>query len=214
LTYQWLHDSLPVDGATNTTLDLISARTADAGSYALTAQNTLGSATSGAAMLTVLQPPQIVMQPIDRRAVRGDTASLDMAAEGDALSYQWRKNGTNILDAEAAQLLLPNVLPDAAGLYDILVTNAVGAVTSIVASLQVILPPTLMEVTAIEPRTDLVMQVSFLADTGTLYTVESSSDLHEWTRRTNVLFAAPSFEYRDPETSTQTQNFYRLRWRP
>jgi hypothetical protein len=53
LTYQWLKDGTPLDGATNATLTLNNLATADAGNYSLLASNSFGRKTSSSALLTV-----------------------------------------------------------------------------------------------------------------------------------------------------------------
>jgi hypothetical protein len=49
---------------------------------------------------------------------------------GVDLSYQWQFNGTNLDGATNTSLTLNGVLPDQAGLYSVVVTNAVGALTN------------------------------------------------------------------------------------
>lgn len=56
LSYQWLHDSAPVQGGTNTTLVLSSVTAADAGVYQVRVSNDLGSTNSEPAALTVVVP--------------------------------------------------------------------------------------------------------------------------------------------------------------
>lgn len=56
-TYQWQFNSANISGATNTTLVLNSVATNAAGNYRVVASNSLGSATSVVATLTVSMPP-------------------------------------------------------------------------------------------------------------------------------------------------------------
>lgn len=53
-TYQWYKDGNPLAGATTDTLAIAAATVADSGTYTVTAQNTLGRATSRAAVITVV----------------------------------------------------------------------------------------------------------------------------------------------------------------
>ena len=59
-----------------------------------------------------------------------------MTATGAApLYYQWRLNASNILNATNATLALNDARTSDAGGYDVIVSNAVGSVTSQVATL-------------------------------------------------------------------------------
>ena len=46
------------------------------------------------------------------------------------MSYQWRLNSSPIAGASAPSLLLTNVTTSQVGLYDLVVTGALGSVTS------------------------------------------------------------------------------------
>jgi len=58
LLYQWLFDSVSIDGATNATLALTNLNTIQSGSYSVVVSNSAGSATSSDAVLTVLTGSQ------------------------------------------------------------------------------------------------------------------------------------------------------------
>src|SRR5439155_22838964 len=76
----------------------------------------------------------------------GDTVSFTVSATGPSLSYQWRKNGSNLTDggnvsgASSSALTLSNVGVTDASNYNVVVSNPGGSVTSAVASLTVICP--------------------------------------------------------------------------
>jgi hypothetical protein len=136
LGYQWTFNNTALAGATAGTLLLIDVQPAQAGSYAVIVTNIAGSVTSSVINLTVLVPPAITTQPSNQTAVVGTSASFSVTATGTAsLVYQWAFDGTNLAGATADTLLLPNVQPNQAGNYLVLITNAAGSVTSSVASL-------------------------------------------------------------------------------
>jgi hypothetical protein len=56
LSYQWVKDGAPVDGATNSTITFTNAQASQSGSYAVTITNILGSIVSSNATLTVTIP--------------------------------------------------------------------------------------------------------------------------------------------------------------
>jgi len=62
--YQWEHNGLPINGATNSTLAISGVSTSDAGGYAVVVTNGYATLTSSAAQLTVTPaavPPQLAV---------------------------------------------------------------------------------------------------------------------------------------------------------
>ena len=87
---------------------------------------------------TLTQTPQIVNQPTSQTIYDGDNVSFSVSATGsNPLSYQWQKNGTNIANATGTTYTISPATTAHAGNYTVVVTNAVGSVTSAVATLTV-----------------------------------------------------------------------------
>jgi len=90
------------------------------------------------------QPPAIVSQPQSQTVNAGANVTFSVTANGSgSLSYQWRFNGQNILGASSNTCALTQVDTNDAGDYSVVVTNAFGSVTSAVATLTVIVPPSI-----------------------------------------------------------------------
>jgi hypothetical protein len=53
LTFQWLHDGLPIEGATNETLTLPGMTMANAGRYTVTARNAVGTVANSSTAISV-----------------------------------------------------------------------------------------------------------------------------------------------------------------
>jgi hypothetical protein len=89
-------------------------------------------------------PPYLVLQPQSQVAAIGSNVSFTVTASGTALlSYQWRKAGLNVAGGTDYAYTIDNVqLADALN-YDVIVTNSLGAITSQVATLTVIAPPSI-----------------------------------------------------------------------
>jgi hypothetical protein len=83
--------------------------------------------------------PVISSQPQAVTASIGQSVSFSVSASGSAqLTYQWRKNGSNIAtNASAASYTIPSVQASDAGAYSVVVGNSVGNVTSASANLTV-----------------------------------------------------------------------------
>jgi hypothetical protein len=83
-------------------------------------------------------PPRILIQPMDRTAIEGDTVEFTVTAEGDApLDYQWLFHDTNLPGAIQPRLTLPGVQLTQGGLYAVRVRNAAGTITSSSARLTI-----------------------------------------------------------------------------
>jgi hypothetical protein len=130
LQYQWRKDGIDIAGATLSTLSLNPAQTSDSGRYTVVISNAAGSVTSGEALVTVAIPPAIEVQPVGVNAYLGDSVTLAVTATGSGLNYQWQKNGYNLAGATAATLDLGSVQASDAASYTVVISNALGSVTS------------------------------------------------------------------------------------
>ena len=74
-------------------------------------------------------PPVIVAQPQGYRTMAGRSSSLSVAATS-VESYQWRKNGVNILGATTNVLSFSPTQLTNAGTYSVVLSNSVGITTS------------------------------------------------------------------------------------
>ena len=143
LRYQWRWNGATLSGATNATLLLSNVQPANAGIYSVLVANQWGAVSGGPARLVVQAPPQIAQQPQSRIALVGVDTTFIVTASGGALNYQWRFNGSNLPGATNAALALTNVQLAATGGYDVRVHNGLGAVTSVVATLTVLVLPSI-----------------------------------------------------------------------
>ena len=138
-TIQWRKNSANIAGATATTFTLSSAQPSDAGNYDAVFTNSLGSATSNAATLTVNFAPAITASPASVTVNAGQSASFSVSVTGvPAPTYQWRKSGTNLSGATSATFnIAATTASDNGSTYDVVVTNSLGGVTSNAATLTV-----------------------------------------------------------------------------
>ncbi len=82
-------------------------------------------------------PPVITAEPVSQSVGSGAPTTLTVTASGIRLTYQWRKDGVAIPGATSASYSLSAAQITEAGLYDVIVSNAVGSVTSAPARLAV-----------------------------------------------------------------------------
>jgi len=82
--------------------------------------------------------PSILRQPAPQSLTAGAEALFSVAAVGAApLSYQWRRNGINLAGANGSSLTLVDTGPAVAGGYSVVVSNAVGSISSLEVPLRV-----------------------------------------------------------------------------
>ena len=82
--------------------------------------------------------PSITSPPTALTAFATSNASFTVTAGGTApLSYQWSREGVELVGATAATLVLKNVATNQTGNYSVVITNLYGSVTSSVTSLTV-----------------------------------------------------------------------------
>jgi alpha-tubulin suppressor-like RCC1 family protein len=137
ISYQWTLDGTNLVGATNSLLILTNAQTSRAGVYSVIVSNSLGSASSAGATLTVNRSAPIILdQPSSQTVPFGGNAVFAVAAAGSLpLGYQWQFNGTSITGATAATLDLADVTAANVGNYRVEVSNAFETVISSSAAL-------------------------------------------------------------------------------
>lgn len=88
--------------------------------------------------------PSIASQPASQTTLPRSNATFQVSAAGSPpLSYQWWFRGSPLAGATSSGLTLTNVQAAQAGGYSVVVTNAAGAITSAVATLTVLVPPTI-----------------------------------------------------------------------
>ena len=146
LTYQWQKNGANVVNATSASYTTPAAATADNGAkFSVVVSNSAGNVQSNAAILTVTSAqqsngaPQITTQPASQTVTAGNAATFTVAASGSpTLKYQWQKNHTNIAGATSTSYSTPvTSTSDSGETFDVVVSNSIGTVTSIAASLTV-----------------------------------------------------------------------------
>lgn len=175
LGYFWFKDGAPLPAATNLSvltngqLQFLPFLTNDAGAYHVVVSNAYGTATSELATLTALPNPYISQQPESQIVIEGGAAAISIVAQGSApVYYYWYKDGvqaTNI-SISTGTLLFTSVAATNAGVYQIIVSNAVGTATSDLATL-VVKPNTARLIRTLDLElpepTSLVVPIEFAA---------------------------------------------------
>jgi hypothetical protein len=206
-TYQWRFNNYALSGATAETLGLTNVQPSRAGNYTVVIADSVGSVTSAVATLTVYVPPAIATQPQSQALAQNQHAYLYVVANGSAaLAYQWNFNGAPVSGATDSTLALGQVQPADAGSYTVVVTNNVGSVTSVVATVTVTNPVITLSPSGMTPN-----GFSFQASVpvGLTYVIFASTDLQAWTPIATNVAATANVTVTDPAATNHRSRFYR-----
>jgi internalin A len=145
LRLQWQFNDVDIPGQTNAALSLASVTTNQAGVYRVLLLDDNGGLLSAVAPLYVGDPNcgrtiLIQQQPLNTCAAPGDDVSFTITATTTLtnLYYQWQYNGTNIDGATDPELDLSGVDTNAAGFYQVLLTDDSNTVASALVELKVV----------------------------------------------------------------------------
>jgi pimeloyl-ACP methyl ester carboxylesterase len=164
--------------------------------------------------LTVLG---ITSQPTNQMVDLGTTVTFTVAASGGAtVPYQWRFEGADLPGQTTPSLLLTNAQLTNAGSYSVVVSYAIGSVTSRVALLVFTTVHQIEDITANHDHTISLnlkgVVPNLFAAYYDVYPIEASTNLEDWSpvailQRTNVSFDALGCS--DTAATNFAKRFYR-----
>jgi hypothetical protein len=208
LNYQWQRNGANISGGTNSSYTTPATTTADNGAkFNVVVSNSVGSATSSAATLTVNAAPTaptITAQPTNQAVTVGQTATFSVSATGSPTpTYQWQKNSTNLAGATSASYTTPaTASADSGATFRVVVSNSAGNVTSNAATLTVTAASVAPKITT-QPSNQTVT-----AGQAATFTVAASGTAplsYQWQKNSANIAGATSATYTTPATvSTDT----------
>jgi len=138
--------------------------------------------------------PYITAQPTPQTAVAGQSATFAVVSGGTVpLAYQWRRNGVNIVGANAATYTTPvTAAADNGAVFSVVVANAAGSATSSGAALTVRIPPSI--------AADPLPRTVDIGQTAT-FTVSAGGDApltYQWRRNGEDIPGATAASYTTP----------------
>jgi hypothetical protein len=202
LKYQWSKNGAAISGATSSSYTTPATSASDNSSkFTVIVTNSVSSATSNPATLTVNVPPSITTPPANQNANVGQTAKFSVVATGSgALSYQWKKNGTAVGGATSSSYTTPATsASDNNAQFTVTVTDMVSSVTSNAATLTVNSPSTAPSITA-QPASQTV--IAGQTATFTVSATGTAPLAYQWSLGGSPISGATSSSYTTPATTT------------
>ena len=138
LAYVWRQNGNPIYGATDSKFIAYGLVPSD-DQFDVVVANSFGAVTSQVARVIIDLPPSLATQPLSLTVAPGQTAGFFVEALGSPLlHHQWRHDGLPLsTNGTGSNYVLTTAQFADAGAYDVVVTNAFGAITSRVATLKV-----------------------------------------------------------------------------
>ena len=139
---------------------------------------------------------KIVSEPSDAAVLVGATATFAVQANGSKVTYQWRKNGTNIAGATSASYTTPaTTAADTGAKFSVVVTSGGKTVTSRDATLTVNIPP------AITGQPTGTTVTAGATATFNVTATGSATLAYQWRRNGTNITGATSASYTTPATT-------------
>ena len=143
IIYQWYSNDSIIVGENTSSLLIEGASLSDQGEYSLSLSTPDVTKTTQA-FLSVEEKPEpviavnISLHPVSQAAYIQENLTLNVSATGSGtIAYQWRKDGTPISGENQSYLNFSSLSLSDSALYDVVVTNEAGSVTSNTATLTV-----------------------------------------------------------------------------
>ena len=165
--------------------------------------------------MSITSAPQITTQPAGQTAMAGASVAFSVAVFGASpLSYQWQENGSNLagggnISGSAARILsVNNITANDAGTYSVIVSNALGAVTSTGAVLTVETAP-VIQLAALAGGE---LTLNWSATPGQTYQAQSTTNLAaaNWVNAGGAITATNSSVSASYGVGSASQQFYRI----
>jgi len=167
-----------------------------------TQNNNITGESSGT--FTISAPTAITEQPANKEVCTGQSVSFSVVATGNELTYQWKKDGTNINGATQATYQISSVSSNSAGSYSCVVSGACGEdITSNSATLTVNISPVISQ-----NPTD----VTVCPEESVTFTVLAEADgiEYQWRKNGNNIDGANSASYTIENVSSADAGVYNV----
>jgi alpha-tubulin suppressor-like RCC1 family protein len=176
--------------------------------------NVIAIAASGDHNLAIVNDgtPSLIRQSFPQVVLAGRPVTISVTyVSSTALYYQWRFNGTVILDATNASLVLSNPATTASGNYDCIVSNSIGTVTNQPIALTVLRTIPAFSTSLFIPSltgSGFWLELTNLSGHGAV-TLYSSTNLTSWSPILTNPPIVGNLQFLDPSATNISFQYYR-----
>lgn len=136
ISYQWYRNDFLLEGKTENVLSSLSAQPEDNGSYFCKVSNNTHAIYTNTVDIIVLFKPIILINPVSLSASPETTINFEVSVIGSApLTYTWYKNEIFYSTSSSNTLFINDTKKTDEGIFYVVVSNLIGSVTSLSASL-------------------------------------------------------------------------------
>lgn len=212
--YQWLRNGTNIDGQTNASLVIPAAVVGDAGSYSVIVSNAAGTATSGAAVLTVNNNTAPTLTPVANQTVNvGVTVNVtNVATDPDVppqtLTYSLL-TGPGTLNASSGVFSWrPPVASSGTsnGIIVVVTDNGLPALSA-TNTFAVFVNPVSMPVATNSAYSNGQFSMTINGDAGPDYIIQVSTNLFDW--QSVLTNGSPTLPFTFTDTNAAPVQFYR-----
>ena len=217
MTYIWRKNNQVIVGPNTRILAFNNIQTLSAGNYTVTVSNIDGTITSRSAKITVNPLPTITQQPVTTIVTIGDTLLLHVSATAPTtLTYQWLKDGTNLVGMTNNLLTITNAQIVNQGTYQVKVSTIIGSVLSDATTVLVL--PAQPNIIPPDPNLPVIISITnslkgekviiFYGAIGKSYKVQASTNSTTWTTLATIAAKKNINSYIDKDWPKYTNRIY------
>jgi alpha-tubulin suppressor-like RCC1 family protein len=178
------------------------------------ATNAVAIASGEGHCLALLKPPSlsVLRQPRNQSVLSGMKAIFSIGVVGvEPIQFQWRRNGSEIPGATQSKLTFGAASAADAGTYDVVATNAYGAITSAVATLSLQMVYPVVRAPSVDPASHK-FGFDVLAVSSSIVVIEAATNFVDWIPIQTNTVANGQFRFTAPLSESWPNRFYRARF--
>ena len=205
-SYQWYRNGSAITGATTNSYQLTAGTANNADKYRVEVQGPCGNLTSTEVTLTVNTKPVITVQPTGATKCAGDNYTFGVTVT-NAGSYQWQRNGTDVVGATSASLILTSIQQANADSYRVRVGGTLACSAEQILSNEAVLVVNNPVTVITQPNT-----VTVCEGASATFSIQAAGTItgYQWYRNGSAITGATANSYQLTTGAVNNGNKYKV----